>query len=414
MSGMKRIGILTSGGDCGGLNGVLKGAASMAEGAGVEVVIIPNGYAGLYNLTETEPGSLTILDRDRLDGFSGLAAGSEAGNSRVKISKIRDEGKYDRIKEGLVKHGIDGLIVSGGDDSGSVVVDLCQHGIPTNHAPKTMDMDLQTYSVGADSTINRTVTAIEELRTTSRTHNRILVFEVFGRHVGHTAFRAGIAAEADAILIPEIAPDFDLLFENVLENFRRKVMASDVRSASHIIITAEAMKGIPGSGDVNEAGYLVDRSKEPDAFGHFPLMGAGKQVETQLKRRLKADPRVKDFMREAGMFIQGQYEAPEVRVIRPTHLMRCGQSSAYDVNFGRAVGAGAVHLLLNGMTGATVADVTDGEVTYLPVKDAIVQRHVSLAQVSFFEQQGFFFGRKPEHSELRISELGACDRGRIY
>ena len=153
---MKRIGIITSGGDCGGLNGVIKGAASMALVHGATCFIIPSGYAGLYNLVEFD--TLTELTPERIDKIDANLAGSEAGHSRVKIKKIDDAQKYERIKKGMEKFKLDGLVISGGDDSGSVLVDLTEHGIKCVHAPKTMDMDLQTYSVGADSSINRIAT----------------------------------------------------------------------------------------------------------------------------------------------------------------------------------------------------------------------------------------------------------------
>jgi len=116
---MKNIGVLTSGGDCGGLNGVIKGAALTAIANGMKCFVIPNGYAGLYNLVEFD--KLTELTADRLDKFDANLAGSEAGHSRVKIKKINDDNKYQRIKDGLKKFNIDGLVISGGDDSGSVM-----------------------------------------------------------------------------------------------------------------------------------------------------------------------------------------------------------------------------------------------------------------------------------------------------
>jgi 6-phosphofructokinase len=161
MGEIKRIGIITSGGDCGGLNAVVKGTAQMAHKEGLEVFVIPNGYAGLYNLVDFE--KLVSLQPERIDSVESNLAGSEAGHSRVKIKKIDDPDKYKRIKDGLNKFKIDGLVISGGDDSGSVMVDLIQQGIPCVHAPKTMDLDLQTYSVGADSTINRITNFVQEL-----------------------------------------------------------------------------------------------------------------------------------------------------------------------------------------------------------------------------------------------------------
>src|SRR5262249_43588461 len=145
---VKRIGVITSGGDGGGLNAVIKGVAREAAAHGIETFVIPNGYAGLYNLVDLP--ALAKLDTERLSKIDATRAGSEAGHSRVKIGKIADPGKYERIKAGLKKFSIEALVISGGDDTGSVVVDLSAQGIPCVHAPKTMDLDLQPYSVGGD------------------------------------------------------------------------------------------------------------------------------------------------------------------------------------------------------------------------------------------------------------------------
>src|SRR5262245_37323564 len=119
---MKTIGIITSGGDCGGLNAVIKGAAQMAQAQGIKCFIIPNGYDGLYNLVDFD--GLVELTPQRTEAIDANLAGSEAGHSRVKIKIIDDKDKYDRIKKGLKKFKIDGLVISGGDDTGSVMVDL--------------------------------------------------------------------------------------------------------------------------------------------------------------------------------------------------------------------------------------------------------------------------------------------------
>ncbi|MEC9487692.1 MAG: 6-phosphofructokinase [Prosthecochloris sp.] len=381
---MKKIGILTSGGDCGGLNAVIKGAAYMALAKGLEMYIIPNGYAGLYNLVDQE--ALVRLDPARLDQFSGNFAGSEAGHSRVKIKAISNPDKYNRIKEGMEKFGLDALVTSGGDDSGSVMVDLNRNGIQCVHAPKTMDLDLQTYSVGGDSTINRIAQFVQDLKTTGRTHNRILVTEVFGRYAGHTAFRSGIAAEADCILIPEIPVDWDVVYEHIVSRFTRRIRQSDVNAGTYTIVVAEGMKNADGTD-------IVDESAGVDAFGHKKLAGAGKYVCQVLKKRLKADPDMPVFMKETGMFVEGIYEIPEVREIHPGHLVRAGNSSAYDVNFGYEAGAGAVILLSEGKSGVTISKVKGRKIEYIESEKAIEQRYVDPDQVALYEAIGICFGR---------------------
>ncbi len=395
MAEIKNIGIITSGGDCGGLNAVVRGAAFMAMANRVTAYIIPNGYAGLYNLIDME--KLAKLDERRVDTINSTLAGSEAGHSRVKIKKIQSEDKYKRIKEGLKKFNIGGLVISGGDDTGSVVVDLAQQGIPCVHAPKTMDLDLQTYSVGADSAVSRVSSFVSDLKTTGQSHNRVMVIEVFGRYAGHTAFRGGIGADADCILIPEIPVDFDVVYKHMKKNFMRRIIDSDVNAGTYSLVVAEGMRDASGE-------EIVDESLGVDAFGHKKLAGAGRYVRMQLERRLKEDPEIKQFMKEQGMFVPGLYEVPEVRDVKPEHLVRSGKSSAFDVNFGMEAGAGAVVLLLNGMSGVTVQDVKKGKIRYLPTHKAIKERNVDLEMVSFYESLGFCFGRNPDVYKAKFEE----------
>jgi 6-phosphofructokinase 1 len=397
MGKLKNIAILTSGGDCGGLNAVVKGAAGMASSMGIKCYAIPNGYAGLYNLMEFN--KLTELTTERIDLINASMAGSAVGHSRVKIKKIDDDKRYERIKQGLSKFGIDALVISGGDDSGSVMVDLHRNDITCVHVPKTMDLDLQTYSVGADSTINKIAVYADELKTTGRTHNRVIVMEVFGRYAGHTAFRGGIAADVDAILIPEIPVDFDVLYDHVKDKLTRRFLLSDVFEGTYLIVVAEGLKDVSGS-------EIVDESAGVDAFGHKKLAGAAKYVCQELTKRMRGDKSIKDFMKETYMYVDKLYEIPEVRPVTPGHLVRCGRASAYDVNFGKEAGAAAVTLLAKGITGVTVAEVKGKEVRYMAAEKAIVQRHVDLDQVSLFEQLGTCFGRRPVKYDALCKDLG--------
>ncbi|MFH1665003.1 MAG: 6-phosphofructokinase [Candidatus Omnitrophota bacterium] len=393
---MKKIGVLTSGGDCGGLNAVVKGVATMADSLGMKCYVIPNGYAGLYNLIDFD--SLVELHPERLDQVNASAAGSEAGHSRVKVKKIVDDRKYERIKDGLKKFDIDALVISGGDDSGSVMVDLFKNGVSCVHVPKTMDLDLQTYSVGGDSTINKIAVYADELKTTGRTHNRIIVLEVFGRYAGHTAFRGGIAADADAVLIPEIPVDFDVLYQDIKKKFTARIRNSDVHAGTYVIVVAEGLRDFSG-------GEIVDESAGVDAFGHKKLAGAGKYVCQEVTKRFKADPDIEKFMKETHLFVEGIFTVPEVRSVTPGHLVRCGRSSAYDVNFGKEAGAAAVILLEKGIAGVTVAGVAGEEVRYMKTEKAIEQRHVDLEQVSLFERLGVCFGRPLSAYAPSVREL---------
>jgi 6-phosphofructokinase 1 len=393
---IKKIGIITSGGDCGGLNAVIKGIAREAYAQGIESVVIPNGYAGLYNLLDMQ--HVVTLNAERVSRIEASLAGSEAGHSRVKIKKIADPKKYDRIKEGLKKFGIDALIISGGDDTGSVVVDLSEQGIPCVHVPKTMDLDLQSYSVGGDSAINRIAIFTRDLKTTGMSHNRILVIEVFGRYGGHTALRGGIGAEADCILIPEVPADFDVVYDHMKATYFGRILRSDVRAGTYIIVAAEGMKNASGE-------ELYDLSAGVDAFGHKKLAGAGRYIRQQLEARLKKDPEVKEFMQKTGMFAPGVYELPEVREVTPGHLVRCGDSSAYDVNFGYKTGAAAVFLLMEGKTGNTVVDVLGDKVVYEATSEVIKRREVDLKELALYESLGTCFGRKPVKYAYTFEEV---------
>ena len=393
MANLKKIGIITSGGDCGGLNAVIKGIAREAYFFGIEAEVIPNGYAGLYNLVDMD--NIVALTPDRISRIQASIAGSEAGHSRVKIEKIKDPAKYERIKNGLKKFGIDGLIISGGDDTGSVVVDLLAHGIPCVHVPKTMDLDLQPYSVGGDSAVNRIAALTRELKTTGMSHNRVLVLEVFGRYVGHTALRGGVAAEADCILIPEIPVDFDVVYENMKRRFFSRIERSDVKAGTYTIVVSEGIKTATGE-------LLYDESAGVDAFGHKKLAGAGKYVRQQLEKRLKTDPEVVEFMKKTGMYAPGVYEAPEVREVVPGHIVRSGHTSAFDVNFGEKAGAAAVILLLNGKSGNTVVNVAGRKIFYQSTAEMIKRREVDLDEVALFESLGTCFGRKPQKYEYEL------------
>lgn len=396
MEAIKCIGIITSGGDCGGLNAVIKGISRQAYSLGIKTVVIPNGYAGLYNLINLE--KVTELNAERVSKIEASIAGSEAGHSRVKISKINDPDKYDRIKAGLKKFGIDALIISGGDDTGSVVVDLSSQGIPCVHVPKTMDLDLQSYSVGGDSAVNRIANFTRDLKTTGLSHNRIMVIEVFGRYSGHTALRGGIGAEADCILIPEIPVDFDVVYEHARTTYVNRVRRSDVKAGTYMIVVAEGLTNANGE-------MLYDETVPADAFGHKKLAGSGKYVRQQLEKRLKADPEIQQFMKETGMYAPGIYEYPEVRDVVPGHLVRCGESSAYDVNFGYKTGAAAVYLLLEGKSGNTVADVNGSVICYEPTAELIKRREVDVECVGLWENLGICFGRKPQKYTYTLQQL---------
>ena len=397
MSDIKKIGIITSGGDCGGLNAVIYGAAKMCLANDIELVVITNGYAGLYNLDKINPVSLDITKIEQIKTYQ---AGSVAGHSRVKISKINDENKWKKIKQNIKKHSIDALIIAGGDDTGSVILDLIKHGIKCIHCPKTMDLDLQTYSVGGDSTIHRISKFVMDLKTTGMTHNRIIIFEVFGRYAGHTALRGGIGADVDCILIPEINVDFKIVYEHFKQIFTRRIKNDELNAAIYTIVVAEGVKNIDGE-------FFTDKTYGLDSFGHQRLSGVGTFLKTILSEYSKQDTEYwKQIFSDNGVYVEEINALPEIRNIMSGHLVRCGESTPYDISFGKQCGGGAVLLLLKDISGVTIAGVNEGQIQYLPVKDAIKQRYVDLKDVDFYEQLGICFGRKVKKNyDIEVKEI---------
>jgi 6-phosphofructokinase 1 len=219
-----------------------------------------------------------------------------------------------------------------------------------------------------------------------------MVVEVFGRYAGHTAFRGGVAGEADAILIPEIPVDFDELYRHCKKLFTKRIIESDVKAGTYTVVVAEGLKDASGK-------EMYDDSAGLDTFGHKKLAGAGRFVEQELKKRLKADPDIRQFMLRQGMFVDGLFEVPEVRTIVPSHLVRSGTTSAYDANFGMVAGANAVVLLLRDFSGVTVTGFSNNTAWFMDIKDAIKPRLVDLSEVAVFEQLGFTFGRVRQEFE---------------
>jgi 6-phosphofructokinase 1 len=212
------------------------------------------------------------------------------------------------------------------------------------------------------------------------------------------------ASGADAILIPEVPVDFDLLYSHVMSAFMRRVETSDAHKGTASVIVAEGLRDSSGK-------ELVDESSEADAFGHKRLMGAGKYVVKQLEERVKKDAAVKEFMKRTGQFVEGVYEIPEIREVRPGHLVRCGFATPVDANFGLEAGAAAVELHVQGINGVTVVAYKEGRIQYMDVADAIQQRHVDPDSISLYEQMGICFGRKVQAATPRIEKLvGKPDR----
>jgi len=248
-----RIGVLTGGGDCPGLNGVIRGVVRKGvKEYGYEFVGFRDGWKGpLEGLTmplnlETTRG---ILPK----------GGTILGSSRTNPFKI--ENGVERIKENLAKMGVDALVAIGGEDTLGVATKLDSLGVKVVGVPKTIDNDLNNtdYTFGFDTSVNIAMEAIDRLHTTAESHHRALVVEVMGRHAGWIALHAGIAGGATAILIPEVKFSVDKVAKWVESRF--------ADGFAPIIVIAEG--AIPQDGD------MMVKDQTLDSFGHVKLSGIG-------------------------------------------------------------------------------------------------------------------------------------------
>jgi len=200
---MAKIGILTGGGDCPGLNPVIRAVVRKSLNEGYTIIGIKNGWRGLI---END-----VLELN-LEAVSGILpkGGTILGTSRT--NPYKKEGGLEKVKENFRKLGLDALIVVGGEDTLGVAAKLMKDGI-TNivGVPKTIDNDLSAtdYSFGFDTAINTAMECIDRLHTTAESHHRIMVVEVMGRHAGWIAVESGLAGGADIILVPEVPIDIE-------------------------------------------------------------------------------------------------------------------------------------------------------------------------------------------------------------
>src|SRR5882724_7420847 len=264
-----RIGVLTGGGDCPGLNAVIRAIVRKGtETYGHEFVGFRDGWKGpLDGLTMPLDVSTTrgILPR----------GGTILGSSRTNPIKV--EGGVDRIRENLAKAGVDALIAIGGEDTLGVATQLAAAGLSVVGVPKTIDNDLGAtdYTFGFDTAVQIAVDAIDRLHTTAESHHRVLIVEVMGRHAGWIALHSGLAGGANVILIPERPFDIDEVCDYIEHRF-----------ASHyspIVVVAE--------GAVPAAGTMAMVAGEKDAFGHVRLGGIGESIAREIEARTGKEAR---------------------------------------------------------------------------------------------------------------------------
>jgi len=265
-----RIGVLTGGGDCPGLNAVIRAVVRKGVGNyGHEFVGYRDGWRGPL---ENDHASLGIPEVRGILPRGGTILGSSRTNP------FAADGGPERIAANLASAGVDGLIAIGGEDTLGAASRLHgEHGLPVVGVPKTIDNDLGAtdYTFGFDTAVNIAMEAIDRLHTTADSHHRVLIVEVMGRHAGWIAFHAGLAGGANVILIPE--REFDV--ERVCELVGR-------RFASHfapIVVVAEGAQPI--------GGVPSQEDDKLDSFGHVRLGGIGHWLEGEIERRTGKEAR---------------------------------------------------------------------------------------------------------------------------
>ncbi|HEY5815176.1 MAG TPA: 6-phosphofructokinase [Solirubrobacterales bacterium] len=265
-----RIGVLTGGGDCPGLNAVIRAIVRKGvEGLGHEFVGYRDGWHGPLH------GESRPLGVPEVRGILPRG-GTILGSSRT--NPFEQDGGPERIVENLAKGEVDGLIAIGGEDTLGVAARLhAEHGVHVVGVPKTIDNDLGAtdYTFGFDTAVNIAMEAIDRLHTTADSHHRVLIVEVMGRHAGWIAFHAGLAGGANVILIPE--QPFDL--EKVCELVGRRLEAR----FAPIVVVSEGAQPVGGMPETQDKGL--------DAFGHVRLGGIAHWLEGEIEQRTGKETR---------------------------------------------------------------------------------------------------------------------------
>ena len=306
-----RVGVLTGGGDCPGLNAVIR--AVVRKGVkeyGFEFVGFRDGWKGPLE------GLTMPLDIPTVRGILPRG-GTILGSSRTNPIKV--DGGVERIEENLKSLGIDALVAIGGEDTLGVATKLTEHGFHVVGVPKTIDNDLSAtdYTFGFDTAVMIATEAIDRLHTTAESHHRVLICEVMGRHAGWIALHSGMAGGANAILIPEVEFDLDEVVGWVESRFDSHY--------SPIIVVAE--------GALPKGGQMVTKDTTLDAFGHVKLSGIGEWLAGAIEERTG---------KEARTTVLG-------------HVQRGGTPTAFDRVLATRFGLNAIDAVKDGDWGKMVA-----------------------------------------------------------
>jgi 6-phosphofructokinase 1 len=332
----RRVGILTSGGDCPGLNAVIRGVVKSATQLGYEVIGILRGYEGLL-----DPPAYVRLDKKNTTGIlnqGGTILGTTNRGHFGVLSGVFEQRQVARELIAAVRRTIDqlglcALICVGGDGSLAIALQLHQHDIPLVGVPKTIDNDLSAtaYTFGFDSALACATDALDRLHTTAASHERIMVLEVMGRHAGWIALYAGIAGGGDVILIPEIPWTYEFVCDKVREREQGGKLFT-------LVVVAEGAQ-LP-------SGELVCQNKVGE--GQARLGGIGEVVTRELECRLRR----------------------ETRCVVLGHLQRGGAPTTFDRVLATQLGAHAMRLVHHGRFGEMVC-FQPPEIKSVPLAEAL-------------------------------------------
>lgn len=307
-----RVGVLTGGGDCPGLNAVIR--AVVRKGVrdhGFDFVGYRDGWKGPLEGLTMELG---------IEQCRGILprGGTILGSSRTNPFKI--DGGVERIKDNLAAHGVDALVAIGGEDTLGVATKLADLGVSVVGVPKTIDNDLSgtDFTFGFDTAVNIATDAIDRLHTTAESHHRVLVVEVMGRHAGWIALHAGLAGGASAVLIPEQPFDIEAICAHVETRFQTQY--------APIIVVSEG--AVP-----QEGGDMTLQSGEVDAFGHVRLGGIGDRLASEIEHRT----------------------GKEARAVVLGHVQRGGTPTAFDRWLATRFGLQAIDAVADGEFGTMMA-----------------------------------------------------------
>ncbi len=321
-----RVGILTGGGDCPGLNGVIRAVVRRAHGYGDGVVGFRDGWRGPLE------GDVMPLPLDAVRGILPRG-GTILGSSRTNPLK-REDG-IERVRRSLADHSLDGLIAIGGEDTLGAAAKLHEAGVNVIGVPKTIDNDLggTDRTFGFDTAVQVATEAIDRLHTTAESHKRILILEVMGRHAGWIALHAGMAGGADVILVPEKPFDLDEVCERLERRFSR---------GSHFAIVVVSEGALPAGGDLETFGAKTDE------FGHVRLGGIGQRLEREIEERT----------------------GYETRTTVLGHIQRGGTPTAYDRVLATRFGVHAMEAAHEGKWGMMTA-LRGNAIELVPLSEAV-------------------------------------------